>query len=278
MPRSFRFRPKFRRNRSREPSAFEPIEDERLLALSRQLRGDVVEALVAEGERVWDSLSRRLTDHVARIQEEARGDIHALEQKVHDQVSADVSASSTERLDSELGKAFEGLRAYREELDLRLSEASSEAQLRLAEIEEGRKSDAEKNHAALEGLRGEFKDELSRLHRGLESIAMNIALGEHDLRNELKDEIAAGKEGLDELVNERVRSEFDLATERVARLLMIERRQTEAFLERELTQIREEIRGSKVVVTRAEMVAPGDAPTPAQALSVRRSSQVRNDH
>jgi len=100
-----------RRNQPVEAAAADPSGDERLLKLSRELREDVVNALVAEGEHVWDSLSRRLGEYVSRIEIEARGDAEELERRIRAEVTRDLATSLEARLGDELGKAFDRLRS-----------------------------------------------------------------------------------------------------------------------------------------------------------------------
>lgn len=147
----------------------EEVAADRLSSLSRQLREDAVDALVAEGERVWDAISSRLEEHVARIQTEARGDTGELERRI--------------RVD--------------------LEESLPEVPTR-AEIEE--------------------------------------------------------------LVADAAAKEFAKATERIASMLLVHRKQTNALLERELQTLREELR-PKLVMRRAEIPAPEEAPHRREAFS-----------
>jgi len=198
-----------RRNQPVEAAAADPSGDEQLLKLSRELREDVVNALVAEGEHVWDSLSRRLGEYVSRIEIEPGGDAEELERRIRAEVTRDLATSLEARLDDELGKAFDRLRS--------------------------------ESRDAGQGIEERLRQTFDR--------------------------------SLDELVAERVRTEFEAATERIAHILMIHRRQIDSRLDRGLESIREEL-SPKVVLRRAERPSQHLAPHSALgALKPRKDDE-----
>jgi hypothetical protein len=84
------------------PGSSPTAQEERLLALSRELREDLVEALVAEGERVWTALASNLAEHISRIEGGARGDLTELERKIRQDVEASLPGLVTKRFDEVL--------------------------------------------------------------------------------------------------------------------------------------------------------------------------------
>lgn len=100
----------FRRSKKASAKAeAAPSADERLLQLSRELRGSMLTALVEEADDIWGQLSERLDQHSAQVAEQARGDIDALEKRIHEKVTSDVSRMLDSRVEEMIDEKFSQL-------------------------------------------------------------------------------------------------------------------------------------------------------------------------